>query len=380
MNSYTLSAPTLFNGEEWLAHQVISIENGVISAIEPNNQKQTGENHLHFEDGFLTASFIDLQVNGGGGVLFNDEPNLEGIRTILSAHQKLGTGAILPTLITADDATMINALAAAAEAQASNLEGVLGIHLEGPMLNPKKRGIHNSALFRTLSQTMLNALTTHNYGKVLLTVAPEMIDLSLLLELTNHGIYLFAGHTEASPDTLAEAINYGLHGFTHLYNAMPQMSSRDPNTTGFALVDENSYASIIGDGLHIDPLMLLLATRTKPKGKLFFVSDSMRTTGSNMTQFQLDQRTIYLKEGHLVDEQNTLAGAHLSMADNVANALKFGIDLPLALNMASRYPAEALNINQLGRIEVGRRAMINHITLDPFKVTPIYPSNIKEYL
>lgn len=370
MESYTLFTHHLFDGVEYQEDVLISVSKGSIDRVDPNKPEYQVKADFVISDQLLIPGFIDLQVNGGGGVLFNNTPTLSGLKQILDAHQALGTHAIMPTLITADDTTTKKALFAVRDAISTGMDGILGIHLEGPMLNPKRRGIHNASLFRTLSPEMLELITQHNFGKVLITIAPEMIDPSLILELTNHGFYLFAGHTEATPEELSEAIAYGLHGFTHIFNAMPQMSSREPKATGFALSDTISYATIINDGLHIDPRMVLIASRAKAEGKLLFVSDSMASTGSTISSFTLDQKKIYLKGGRLVDDKETLAGAHLSLSDAVFNGIEIGIPKEKAIKMASRYPAEALNLQDRGKIATHYRANFNLLDLKRRMVTP----------
>ncbi|WP_051396078.1 N-acetylglucosamine-6-phosphate deacetylase [Ignatzschineria larvae DSM 13226] len=369
-SSCALLAPQIYDGSTLYQDHALLIEKGVIIEIVP--QTTIPATYEQYDCGdLLMPGFIDLQVNGGGGVLFNDEPNLKGIKTILQAHQARGTAALLPTLISADDNTIEQGIKAVSQGMKASLPGLLGIHIEGPMINLKRKGIHAAANLRILSDHLIDTICGHHEMVRLVTLAPEIVPLKLIEKLTKAGVIVFAGHTEASPERLKEAIAAGLQGFTHLYNAMPAMESRKPGTTGFAIQAEKSYASIIHDGLHVDPLMVQLAYRSKPKGKLFLVSDAMSSIGAIQNQFQLDDQMIYLRDGRLVNADGTLAGAHLDMAQALLNTLH-SIDIPLidALAMATSIPAQIIQSIQYGYLKKGNKAMINVLKDD--KISPVF--------
>lgn len=358
-------APSIFDGVILHSQCALLIEHHTIVAIVPQDQIPQEYSIQNFP-GMLAPGFIDLQVNGGGGILFNDAPNLIGLQKILSAHLSMGTHALLPTLITANDAIIESALSALSYGVEKKTAGLLGIHIEGPMINPKRKGIHHEPNIRTLSETIIDQICAEDHFVRLVTLAPECVELSLIERLTQHGVIVFAGHTKASPDRLKEAISAGLKGFTHLFNAMPQMESRNPKTTGFALQDQTSYASIIHDQFHVDPFMVKLAYQSKPKGKLFLVSDAMSTVGSQNQQFLLDGQPIFVKEGRLVNSEGTLAGAHIDMAQSVLNSTKnLNISLIEAIKLGTTYPAELIQnprqtIPRYGLLKKGFQAAINH--------------------
>ena len=371
INYELIHAPSLFDGEAFLLEQTLLInrDNDLIEAVfNPKNREDRKAISTLSPNipqstitGILTPGFIDLQVNGGGGILFNDEPTLDGLKTILNAHLSIGTHALLPTLITPTDEVIMQALDAIEAGIKANLNGLLGIHLEGPMINPLRKGIHKEENIHIPSEAVLTRLIEANgrFGHILITLAPETVPMVLIKRLTDAGITVFAGHTKADPDTLNAAKLSGLSGFTHLYNAMPPMESRNPGTLGFAITDETSYASIIHDGYHIDPIMVKLAIEAKPDGKLFLITDAMATTGSDLKKFILDGKEIYYNKGRLVDHNGTLAGAHLSLATAVINTHQLGYSLEKSIKMASLYPAMAIQNTHYGKIKKGYRAAFN---------------------
>ncbi|MHC5224895.1 N-acetylglucosamine-6-phosphate deacetylase [Ignatzschineria sp. LJL83] len=352
-------APVIFDGETLHRNRAILVDHQQITAIVAKHQIPTDYKIVEIK-GTILPGFLDLQVNGGGGVLFNDQPNIEGLKTIIQAHQNLGTSAILPTLITADDQTISKGLHAVQKGIEQNLSGLLGIHIEGPMINPERKGIHKLSNIRILSDTLIDEICAHQEFTRLITLAPEMVSLKLIEKLSNTGVIVFAGHTEASPERLQEAVLAGLQGFTHLYNAMPQMESRNPSTTGFAIQSKETFTSIIHDTFHVDPLMVKLAYQSKPKGTLFLVSDAMSSIGSDQEQFILDDQTIYVQEGKLTNATGTLAGAHVDMATSVLNSISYlDISESEAFTMGTSIPATVIHSQQYGFLKPGFKAFLN---------------------
>jgi len=308
--------------------------------------------------GLLLPGFIDLQVNGGGGVLFNDAPSVESIRAIGAAHRRFGTTAFLPTLISADLDIVARAIAAVRGAIAAGVPGVLGIHIEGPFLNAARKGVHDPAKLRELDPSALGLLTSLRSGRTLVTLAPEMTTPQLIQQLVAAGVVVSAGHTNATYAEIRAALTHGLSGFTHLFNAMSQLTGREPGAVGAALDDQSSWCGIIVDGEHTDPVVLRIALRCKPHDRFLLVTDAMPSVGTNQASFVLQGRRIIVRDQTCVDEDGRLAGSNLDMASCVRNAVALlGVPLPLAVRMASQIPAEFLGVAaEYGRIAAGQRA------------------------
>ena len=309
-------------------------------------------------DGDLLPGFIDLQVNGGGGVLFNGEPNVDGIAAIAGAHRRFGTTGLLPTLISDDLDVVARAIAAVDEAIERRVPGVLGIHIEGPFLNQAKKGIHDPSKFRLLDAEAIDLLSSLKRGRTLVTLAPELAPPGSVRALTERGIVVAAGHTSASFEQVRAALDEGLAGFTHLYNAMTQLGSREPGAVGAALDDEASWCGLIVDGHHVHPAALRVALRAKGPEKLALVTDAMPTVGSDVKEFSLGGRLIVAEKGRCTDASGTLAGSDLDMASAVRNAeTMMGVDFATAARMASHSPARALGLDQqYGSIAPGMKA------------------------
>ena len=307
---------------------------------------------------YLVPGFIDCQVNGGGGVLFNDAPYVDTIRRIGAAHSQFGTTGFLPTLISDDRCVMRSAISAVDAAIAARVPGVLGIHLEGPYLAPARRGIHDTAKFQIPNADDVELLASLTRGKALVTLAPERVPETVIRQLQARGILVAAGHTAADYAQTERALAAGVRGFTHLFNAMTPLQSREPGAVGAALEDRDSWCGIIVDGQHVHPAALRVALFAKPRGKVFLVTDAMPPVGSNETQFTLNGETISCRDGRLVNAQGTLAGSNLDMATAVRNSVaQLHADLAEALRMASTYPAAFLGLADThGKIEKGYAA------------------------
>jgi N-acetylglucosamine-6-phosphate deacetylase len=308
--------------------------------------------------GLLLPGFIDSQVNGGGGVLFNDQPSVEAIRAIGAAHRRFGTTGFLPTLISADLDVVARAIAAVRGAIQAGVPGVLGLHIEGPYLNVARKGVHDPAKLRELDASALGLLTSLREGRTLVTLAPEMTTPQIIAKLVAAGVVVSAGHTNATYAEIEPALRHGLTGFTHLFNAMSQLTGREPGAVGAALSDPNSWCGIIVDGVHTDPVVLRIALKCKPHERFMLVTDAMPSVGTHNGSFELQGRRITVKGYVCVDEDGTLAGSNIDMASSVRNAMSMlGLPLSTAVRMASQWPAEFLGIGQTcGRIAPGYRA------------------------
>lgn len=306
----------------------------------------------------LLPGFIDVQVNGGGGVLFNDAPTVDSVRRIARAHQPFGTTGMLPTLISDDLDVVHQGLAAVAEAIDSGVAGVLGIHIEGPFLNRERRGIHDAHKIQAMTAEIIDDLTPLKNGCTLLTVAPETLEPGMVQALCDKGFLLSAGHSNAAFGQVKDAIGQGLRGFTHLFNAMSQVTPREPGMVGAALDSESSWAGIIADGHHVSDAALRIAYRCKGPDKLMLITDAMPPVGSAETGFTLMGRSITVKNGVCMDSNGTLAGAALDMASALRNIMRItGCGLDEASQMASASPAAFLGREkELGRIRPGSRA------------------------
>ena len=306
----------------------------------------------------LLPGFIDSQVNGGGGVLFNDAPSVETIRAIGAAHRRFGTTGFLPTLISEDLDVVARAIAAVQAAIQAGVPGVLGIHIEGPFLNEARKGVHDPAKFRELDASAVGLLASLRGGKTLVTLAPEMTTPEIIQSLVKAGVVVSAGHTNATYAEVAAALQHGLTGFTHLFNAMSQLTGREPGVVGAALDDPNSWCGIIVDGEHTSPVVLRIALRSKRHDRFMLVTDAMPGVGTNQTSFNLQGRKITVSGAVCVDEDGRLAGSNIDMASCVRNAVKLlRLPLPEAVRMATLHPAEFLGIaHDTGRIRAGYRA------------------------
>lgn len=312
----------------------------------------------------LVPGFVDLQVNGGGGALFNDAPTVDTLQTMMRAHRPRGTTACLPTLISDDAGTMRAGIAAVRAAIEQGVPGILGIHLEGPHLNPARRGVHDAARLRDLDEQALELLCSLEAGPTLVTLAPERVPSGSIRTLRDRGVRVFAGHSAATYDEVRAAIDSGLAGFTHLFNAMSPLQSREPGVVGAALDDPQTFAGVIADGHHVHRAALGIALRAKPRGRVFLVTDAMPTVGSRTTHFDLHGVTITATGGRCITADGTLAGSDIGMIDAVRYMVGSGlVDLHEAVRMASAYPANALGVgDRYGAIAPGYVA--NLLALD----------------
>jgi N-acetylglucosamine-6-phosphate deacetylase len=349
----------LMTGEGLVSGRTLLLAGARIEAlVEPTDLRCADAVTVDLEGQLLLPGFIDVQVNGGGGVLFNDDPSIESIRAIGAAHRRFGTTGFLPTLISDDLETIARAIAAVQSALDAGMPGVLGVHIEGPFLNRARRGVHDAKHLRLLDSSLVSLLSRLRSGRTVLTLAPEMTTPDLIGKLAAAGILVSAGHSEASFAATTEAIAHGLRGFTHLFNAMARLEPRAPGIVGAALYDEKTWCGIIVDGHHVDPIVLRLALRCKRHDRFMLVTDGMPAVGSAEPTFVLQGRTIRVIDGICRDENGTLAGTALDMAAAVRNAVSLlGLDIVEAARMASEYPAEFLGVgHELGRIAPGYRA------------------------
>jgi N-acetylglucosamine-6-phosphate deacetylase len=348
---------------EFVTGRAIVIDRGLIKAIVSSEHVPSDLEEFDLGGGWLVPGFIDTQVNGGGNRLFNDDPSPGTIAAIGAAHRQFGTTGFLPTLIS-DDATKIEAaIDAARSAIAAGVPGVLGVHIEGPFLNVEKKGIHDASKLRPISDAEISLLSQPTGGKTVVTLAPETVPAEAIRRLSEAGVIVCAGHSNATAACIDEALSNGIRGFTHLFNAMSQLTAREPGVVGAALNDAASWCGIIVDGHHVDPMVLKIALRAAPLRRFMLVSDAMPSVGGDKS-FTLAGEEINVVDGRCVNADGTLGGSDLDMACAVHNAVSMlGLHLANAVTMASANPAAFLGLDrELGRIAPGYRA--NLVLLD----------------
>lgn len=318
------------------------------------------------DGGLLAPGFVDLQVNGGGGVLFNGQPDLAAIETICKAHIPFGTTSLLATLITDTPDVTSAAIAASILALEEDVPGFLGLHLEGPHLSVAKKGAHNPAFIRKMTdgdhEELLDA--ARQMPCFMVTLAPESVTRVQISSLDDAGICVSLGHSDAAYSDALAAANAGASAVTHLFNAMSPLTHREPGLVGAALQTGHLNAGLIADGIHVDPAVIAIALRAKTgPGNIFLVTDAMATIGTDLKSFELNGRTIHRQDGRLTLDDGTLAGADLDMISAVNfMASTGGVDFDQALRMASLYPAMAIGADDRGQLSEGARADIVHLT------------------
>jgi N-acetylglucosamine-6-phosphate deacetylase len=355
----------IFDGARWHEKCAVLHENGVVRGIVAADAIPSHASTENLDGGILTPGFIDLQVNGGGGVMLNDAPAAATMGRIAAAHRKFGTTALLPTLITADAPTTQAAIDAAIEA-AGKQPGVIGLHLEGPHLAPARKGAHRAELMRPMTQADAEALAAarERIGALMVTVAVEQVSPALIRLLADAGVIVSIGHSDTGYDAARAAFDAGARAVTHLFNAMSQLGNREPGLVGAALAASDVWCGLIADGfhVHVEAMRIALAAKRVP-GSIFLVTDAMATVGSNIRLFMLGEREVRRGDGRLTLADGTLAGADVDMACCVrfaANTLGLGVEE--ALRMASLYPAQLLRDDTRGRI--GARARADFVWLD----------------
>jgi N-acetylglucosamine-6-phosphate deacetylase len=339
--------------------KIVLLGNGRIEAVvDASTRRGPAVETYDLAGNTLLPGFIDTQVNGGGGVLFNDDPSVDSIVEIGRAHRRFGTTGFLPTLISDDLHVVSSAVHAVQTAIEIGVPGVLGIHIEGPFLNAERKGVHDETKLRWLDDDALGLLTSLKGGKTLVTLAPERTTPRIIRKLADTGVIISAGHTNATYAQIRTALDHGVTGFTHLFNAMSQLTGREPGAVGAALEDANSWCGIIVDGHHVHPAVLRVAIRSKRRDRFMLVTDAMPSVGAPSKSFNLQGRPISVADNMCVDEDGRLAGSDIDMATAVRNAPEMlGIDLAQSARMASEYPAQFLGLDRdVGRIAPGYRA------------------------
>jgi len=360
-----LKGARIFSGEEFFEKKALLLEGETILEIVDDSKIPNDFECQKLNGGILSPGFIDLQVNGGGGKLFNNSPDKDSLNTIIGAHQHFGTTSIMPTVIS-DSLNVLQKCTDTISDEINHNHSLLGIHIEGPFFNVKYRGVHQKQYINTINATYMSLFETLDKFPVMLTLAPECISIKQLKSLKKLGFKILAGHTDANYDQLEEAVKYGLDGFTHLFNAMGQISAREPGVVGSALDFDEASASIIVDLHHVHPSLIQLSFKQKPKGKLFFVSDSMATINHGEPSFELYDEVVSESKGRIINSEGKLAGSSITQIDAIKNAYqKCNIPIDSAISMATLYPAEYIGVSDyLGQLRSGYRADLAHFNSD----------------
>ncbi|TLM79565.1 N-acetylglucosamine-6-phosphate deacetylase [Microbulbifer harenosus] len=344
-------AQQLFDGEQLHREVALTVEDGKVLSV--GGAPAAGAVRL---EGLLAPGLIDIQVNGGGGALFNNDTSVNALCKMSAAHARFGTTGFMPTLITDQVDVMQKAADAVSAALTEGVPGVLGVHFEGPHLSAPKKGTHEEKFIRPLSEEELAIYARDDLGLKMVTLAPENVSPEDIAKLASLGVKVCLGHSNADGKTAAAAVAAGATGFTHLYNAMSPLHSRDPGMVGTALISDGCWCGLIADGHHVSPEAMILAMKAKPRGKIVLVTDAMSLVGSDEMSFPLFERIVTRDGDKLTSTTGELAGSHLDMIGAVRNIRDWcGVELTEALRMAGLYPAEFLGTDA-GRIVVGAPA------------------------
>ncbi len=342
--------------------RALLVTSGRIAAVLADRPLAGVASHRLPSDAVLAPGLIDLQVNGGGGVQFNDDPSAEAAQAIADAHRPFGVTGLLPTLITDRAELMPRAIDAAATLVVEPGSGVLGLHLEGPFISPQRPGVHRREFIRRAGEAdvaLLEAAAARlSPGRLLVTLAPEEVEPSAIGQLARAGAVVSAGHSAAGIEAAQAGFAAGISGVTHLYNAMPAPAGREPGLVAAALLATGVQCGLIADFVHVHPAMLRLALASPAGPGMFLVSDAMAVAGTTLDGFRLNGRWISRRDGRLADDQGTLAGADTTLITCVRN-VAFGLELGIerALGMAAALPAALLGLSgAVGRIAPGLRA------------------------
>lgn len=355
------SGAQIFDGKRLLINQAVSVENGVITGIEP-----AGDAAPVFQGGILAPAFVDLQVNGGGGIMLDGNADAGRIAAICATHILMGCGGVLPTLITDSVDATRRVIDAAIEAAQANVPGFLGLHLEGPHLDPRRKGAHDANLIRPMNASDLAMLlgAAEKLPVLKVTLAPSSATLDQVRSLVQAGVLVSLGHSDCSYDEAMSYIAAGAGCATHLFNAMAPMSARNMGLAG-AVLDTTLPAGIIADGIHVSSAALRIAFAARPHG-LFLVSDCMAFAGTDLTEMVLGGRRIQRKDGRLTLEDGTLAGADLRLDHALAVLVEqIGVSPEAALAMVTSTPAALIGMGDaMGHLAVGRRADMVYLGAD----------------
>ncbi len=358
---YALSNCKIYTGSDVLHEHAVIIDNDLIQSVVPVAELPKGIEVKDLNGANLSPGFIDLQLNGCGGVMLNDDITANTMQIMHEANLKSGCTSYLPTLITSSDEDMRAAINAAREYHNQYKNQSLGLHLEGPYLNVAKKGIHNVDFIRTSDEDMIDLICANSDIIAKVTLAPEQNDPEHIRRLKAAGVVVSIGHTNATYKEARKGFEAGISFATHLFNAMTPMVGREPGVVGAIYDTPEVYAGIIADGFHVDYANIRIAHKIKGE-KLVLVTDATAPAGANIDHFIFVGKKVYYRDGKCVDENGTLGGSALTMIEAVQNTVEHaGIALDEALRMATLYPATAIGVeDRLGRVRTG---MVANLTV-----------------
>ena len=363
--AFALTGARVFNGTDTLDNMAVIVEGRVIADVLPASALPRSIEVQDLKGGILSAGFIDVQVNGGGGALMNDRPTIETVRRIAAAHRKFGTTGLLPTVITDGQMVIDQAIAAVQDAISNHVPGVLGIHLEGPFLDVARKGAHPAHFIRAITDADVKRISALECGAVMLTLAPNKVPMPFIAELAKRGVLVSLGHAEATVAEVHQALVAGARAFTHIYNAMSQLNGREPGMVGACLADGESYCGVIVDGLHVDDIALRVLFAAKAHDRIMLITDAMSPAAGGPEEFELQGRMARRVDNRLQLEDGTLAGSIVTMDEAVRRSIQLGLSLEHALRMASLVPAQFLRMEkELGRLAKGFIANMVHLSDD----------------
>ena len=365
---YAFTNGVIYTGYEILYGHAVIVENDLIKAVVPEEELPHGIQQVNLNGNNLTAGFIDLQLNGCGGVMFNEQTTVETLEIMQATNLKSGTTSYLPTFITSPDEGMKSAVKVMRDYLAKYRNQALGLHLEGPYLSKEKKGVHREEYIREITPEMKTFLCDNADVITKITLAAENPTTQYIADFVEKGIIVSLGHSNATYEVANQAIAKGIGFATHLHNAMSPISSGRAMGVVGAVLDSDLYAGIIVDGLHVEFGNVRIAKKVKGD-KLCIVTDATAAAGSDIESFIFVGKTVYVRDGKCYDANGTLGGASVTMIESVQNAVKeVGISLDETLRMCNLYPARAIGVDDyLGSIEAGKIANLTVFTHD-FKV------------
>ena len=371
LTPYALCADLVFDGERFLQRYAIVIHGDTVEAMIPIDELASNIRRVSISENIVAPGFVDLQLNGCGGIMFNDAITADTLRTMHETNLRSGCTAFLPTLVSTCEEDMFTAMSLVEAWRAEHGScPVLGLHLEGPYINPARKGIHNITAIRSLSPAMREAMETFAEKiPLMVTLAPECVENSDIQSLTKAGVVVSLGHSAATYEEAKRGFAAGACAATHLFNAMSPWLGREPGLVGAALDSPEVTCGILVDGHHAHFASLALAKRLKGEA-CFLITDATAPVGTDMAQFSFCGQTVYVQEGKAISADGTLGGSILTMRDAVANCtLRIGWDLAETLRMASLYPARLMGLdNLIGRITPGSRASLIAFSPESFAV------------
>lgn len=361
--AFALTGARIFDGSTMRHGMAVVINDARIVEIVPERKISPAVEQRPLQGGLLAPGFIDVQVNGGGGALFNQDPSVETLKRIATSHRKFGTTGMLPTLITDTPQVLAQGIEAVKKARVAKTPGILGIHIEGPFLDSERKGAHDARYIRPMTTEDVQQISAVHCGVVMLTLAPNRVSPEVIKKLSDQGVFVSLGHSNATFKETQAALQAGASAFTHIYNAMSQLTGREPGMVGAALADRESFCGLIADGYHVCDTAMKIAIAAKINGKIMLVTDAMATAADGPQNFELQRRRVSRVDGRLVLEDGTLAGSNLTMDQAVRYCVnKLDVKLEDALRMASLNPATFMRCDhELGRIEIGYLASLVHL-------------------